>query len=220
MAQRTFVVGDIHGCSKAFLRLLSQVRLTPSDTLYLLGDYVDRGPDSKGVLDAILGLKNEGYDLRPILGNHEVMLLEALRSKSTSFWLNNGGLFTLMSYGVLHPWDLPETHLAFLAALPRYELTPSHVLVHAGLDLSLDDPFSAQGEQAMLWSRQTTDLWKLGGRTLVTGHTPVGLEEIRQSLTTDHIRLDNGCVYGADGDRGNLVALELLTGELFIEKGA
>jgi len=221
--KRTVVIADIHGCCRTLHALLSTVRLTADDTLYLLGDYIDRGPGSKCVIETILTLQKEGFDLRPVRGNHEEMFLTALTSYSFSLWLGNGGDATLQSYGVRHPREVDHDHIVFIRSLPCYRITDSHVFVHAGLDLSLDDPFSAAGEETMLWARFTTeDTSRLEGRTLVTGHTPVGLETIRSSLGKEHIQLDNGCVLGAvergNSEKGNLVALVLESGELFVQR--
>jgi serine/threonine protein phosphatase 1 len=219
MKPRILAIGDIHGCRKTFVRLLEKVRLVSSDTLYLLGDYVDRGPDTKGVIETIMRLQRQGFDLRPIRGNHEQMLLDAVCADSRDLWLDNGGIYTLMSYGVRSPAYIPREDLLFLSGLPLYRMTETHVFVHAGLNLTLDDPFSPAGEEAMLWARDTqSDLSKLGGKTLVTGHTPVDLDEIRRSIGSNHIRLDNGCVFAEWGGLGHLVALDLETGELFLQR--
>ena len=75
---RRFAVPDIHGCNKTFQALLDRIQLTTNDQLFLLGDYIDRGPDSVGVLDTILRLKEEGYSVFPLRGNHEQMLIESI----------------------------------------------------------------------------------------------------------------------------------------------
>lgn len=220
---RTFVITDIHGCCRTFRRLLfAVIRLEMEDTLYLLGDYIDRGPDSKGVIETILELNAYGYDVRPIRGNHEQMHLASIYAptyENLSEWLENGGYTTLKSYGVTHPEELGQ-HVHVLYSFPLYRITDSHIFVHAGLDFTLDDPLSYQGEHAM-FSKRGGDVIeaKLNGRTLVSGHTPLPLYAIRRSLHTSHIRLDNGCVYGdALPEMGNLVALELGTGELFVQE--
>jgi len=220
---RIFVVADIHGCCRTFRRLIFDViRLEKEDTLYLLGDYIDRGPDSKGVIDTILELQASGYDFRPIRGNHEQMLIRSIYTPyegSLSEWLENGGYTTLKSYGVNHPEEIGH-HIDVLKDFPSYRVTDSHIFVHAGLDFTLDDPLSYQGEHAMFSKRGgDVDETKLKGRTLVSGHTPRPISSIRSSLHTSHIRLDNGCVYGdVLPEMGNLVALELGTGELFVQE--
>jgi len=223
MSKRTIAIGDIHGCSKTFGRLLQALALEKSDVLYLLGDYLDRGPDSRGVIETMLGLLREGYDIRPILGNHEDMMLLALHKgifEDLLEWLENGGDATLKSYGVNHPQEIPEEHLQFLEGLPLFEVSERFVLVHAGIDCTRADPFSPGGREYMLWDRTgLMNIGKLGGRRLVSGHSTRKLEEIRKASRKNHIRLDNGCVYGKRfPGKGNLVALDLNSGELFVQE--
>jgi serine/threonine protein phosphatase 1 len=223
MGDRTFVVGDVHGCSKTFERLLDVARLDRTDTLFLIGDLVDRGSDSKVVIEAIIQLQRDGFDIRPIRGNHEMMLISAARTgvfDDLLLWLHNGGDATLKSYGVSHPAEIPSEHLAFLEGLPYFRMTQEYLFVHAGLDFSLDDPLSVGGRTAMLWTRDSTvNPKKIGGRTLVTGHTTQTLDEIRKSLSTKHIWTDNGCHLGTGftEGKGNLVAVNLVTKELIVQ---
>ena len=222
MSKRKFAIGDIHGCCKTFRRLLEALTLEKTDVVYLLGELIDRGPDSKGVVETVIGLLADGFDIRCCLGNHEDMLLFAARSgifEDLLVWLMNGGDTTLESYGVDHPQDLPKEHLQFLESLPLYLVSDGFVLVHAGIDCILADPFSSQGREYMLWDRTgKMDIRKLGGRRLVSGHSTRKLEEIRQSVRKNHIRIDNGCVYTGFPDKGNLVALDLDGGELFVQE--
>jgi serine/threonine protein phosphatase 1 len=188
----------------------------------LLGDLIDRGPDSKGVIDTILELQASGYDVRPIRGNHEQMLLISIYAPydgSLSEWLDNGGYTTLKSYGASHPEELGE-HIYALHDFPPYRTTETHIFVHAGLDFTLDDPLSHKGEKEMLTKRSgNINEAKLNGRILVSGHTPQPIFSIRSSLRSSHIRLDNGCVYGdVLPYYGNLVALELESGALHVQE--
>lgn len=218
---RTIAIADIHGCARTFRRLIFDVvRLKESDSLYLLGDMIDRGPDSKGVIGTILELQASGYDVNILRGNHEQMLLTYIQEPyytNLARWLANGGDTTLASYGVSQAEDITEL-IDYLDVLPIYLMTDNHIFVHAGLDFTLDDPLT--GEEAMLWKRGGDfDETKLHGRVLVSGHTPVPLPEIRSSLGTSHIRLDNGCVQGGPlPEMGNLVALELERGVLHVQE--
>ena len=220
--RRTFVIADIHGCYSTFCALLDQIMLTREDELYLLGDYIDRGPDSKEVVDLIMQLQADGFAVKPIMGNHEQMLLDSIEPttlQKKKDWILNGGLATLLSYGALKPDDLPEEHIAFFRALPMYIATDSHIFVHGALDMTLREPFGRKGRDAMLWDRECSgNLKKLKGKTVVSGHTPRGLEEIRNSLHSPHVRIDNGCFWGlAFPDMGNLIAWELTSGELILQ---
>lgn len=181
---------------------------------------IDRGPDSKGVIDTIQELQVHGYDIRPIRGNHEQLLLAYMHEPSyenLTRWLANGGDTSLQSYGVTAPEELVEL-IRYLEKLPLYRTTDSHIFVHAGLDFALEDPFS--GEDAMLWKRNgSVNEVKMNGKVLVSGHTPMNLTKIRLSLGSSHIRLDNGCVQGSTvRGVGNLVALELESGVLHVQR--
>jgi serine/threonine protein phosphatase 1 len=211
-ASRRFAIPDIHGCARSFRSLVHEVlRLERQDHLYLLGDMIDRGPASKEVVDEVLRLRAEGFAVHPLRGNHEEMLLNACVDRAMfRVWMLNGGGATLASFGVEDPCELARSYRAFFAQLPTHIILDDFVLVHAGLNFMADDPFS--DTEAMLWSRwNEVDRGRIGGRRLVCGHTPQALAAIRQSLGSDRIMLDNGCVYGAVGGLGTLTALELDT---------
>jgi serine/threonine protein phosphatase 1 len=125
----------------------------------------------------------------------------------------------MKSYGVDHPLDLPQDHINFIKLLPLYYCTDTHIMVHAGLNFCLDDPFSREGEQAMLWDRyQLSDREKQKGRTLVVGHTVRHEDEIRRSLKKAIVTIDNGCYMGtAFEGRGALAAIELKNGNLVFQ---
>ena len=174
---RMFAIADIHGCCRTFQQLLFNViHLQKEDTLYLLGDYIDRGPDSKGVIDTIKGLQHDGYDVRPIMGNHESLLIQSIESElynDLCVWLDLGGRATLKSYGVEHPEEIPVEHLNFIKVLPACLTTGTHVFVHAGLNFCLADPLKESGQNFMLWDRMNRGVEpdKIGGRKVVAGHT-------------------------------------------------
>jgi serine/threonine protein phosphatase 1 len=136
------------------------------------------------------------------------MFLDACHDLSAlRLWMLNGGHATLSSFGVEDCCDIPLHYRQFCARLPYYRKLDDFVLVHAGINVAAADPFSDL--EAMLWSRSMTmDRKRLGGRRLVCGHTPVGRDEIKSSMTGDLIDLDNGCVYRQPG-LGALAALEL-----------
>jgi serine/threonine protein phosphatase 1 len=222
MMKRTFAIGDIHGCNETFRQFIFQsIAICKTDTVYLLGDYIDRGPDSKGFLDTIMSLIHDGFDVRPLLGNHEDMLLQAISAPNDGhllYWLLNGGDATLDSFGVQHPAQIPREYVSFLDGLPLYLCSPSHLFVHGGLDFRLDDPLSDAGRNAMLWDRQGyVNPAKIGDRTLVGGHTIMDLKQITASLNSRFIHLDNGCFLGGRSRQlGNLVGLELESNRLVV----
>jgi serine/threonine protein phosphatase 1 len=216
---RRFVIGDIHGCYKTFAVLLNQLDLQKTDTLFLLGDYIDRGPNSKGVLDRIMTMQAEGYDLRPLRGNHEQMLLDALVApEAFTLWKGNGGYSTLQEFGVTHPSDIPNQYLEYLYSLPFMHLEDDYVFVHAGLNFSKSDPIAESSHTDILWGRDfKVNSAKLAGRILVTGHTVTPLYAIKTSLSTSHITLDNGCYDKGEMSCGALVALNLDTWALQVQ---
>jgi len=219
---RQFVIADIHGCCRTFRHLVfDRIKLTREDSLVLLGDYIDRGPDSKGVLDTIIELQLTGYEVHPILGNHEQLLLQSTDPHKLAIWLDNGGIETLASYDVKHPFDLPDDHVEFMQNLPECHVSDTHVFVHAGLNFCLVDPLIMTSQDFKLWNRQKQKVTPatIGNRKLVTGHTVHYLDAIDKSLKSVHIRLDNGCYMGDQySGKGNLVAFELTTGELTVQE--
>jgi serine/threonine protein phosphatase 1 len=196
------------------------LQLDPSDSLFLMGDYIDRGQDSKGVLDYLIQLSEAGYNILPLLGNHEEMLLNAATDPAAhSLWYGNGGWQTMREFGVATPEEIPQRYIDFLASLSSMYLLDDYVLVHAGLDFSKDVPLFESASQALLWSRDyKADPVKLDGRILVTGHSKTPLFEIKKSLTSNHMRLDNGCYCKREIGYGALVCLDLDTRELFVQE--
>jgi serine/threonine protein phosphatase 1 len=172
---RTLAIGDIHGCLRSLDALLKAINPGPDDLLVTLGDYVDRGPDSRGVLDRLVSLHATGR-LLPLRGNHDLMMLHAREwEEAGPIWLACGGQSTLASYGAatLRPAELrrvPEAHWEFLekACVNWYE-TASHVFVHASLypELALSD----QPEAVLLWEKLAGPVCHFSGKTVVCGHT-------------------------------------------------
>jgi serine/threonine protein phosphatase 1 len=171
MAGRTIAIGDIHGCAVAFRALVELIQPVPADRLVVLGDYVDRGPDSRGVIETIFALRKR-CELVPLLGNHELMMLNALKDpRQRPFWLNYGGQQTIASYGEGIE-DIPPTHIEFLKDCLRGYETASHLFLHANYlaDLALDE----QPESIALWTHLTQHLPNphVSGKVAVVGHTP------------------------------------------------
>ena len=176
---RTIAIGDIHGCSRALATLLDAVRPAPADTVVTLGDYVDGGPDSRGVVDQLLRLASRSR-LVPLMGNHEAMLARALSDKAAiETWLRCGGVEALRSYGwvkggpprPLRDW-FPEPHRKFLADCGDYFETPTHIFVHAGLLPHL--PLDRQPPEVLRWrvTDPATAVPHCSGKVTIVGHTP------------------------------------------------
>jgi serine/threonine protein phosphatase 1 len=216
-----YAIGDIHGGSKTLRALLGRLGLRRGDRLYLLGDLIDRGPDSRGVLDTVLNLREAGFNVRPIRGNHEDMLLRNLSGDHDAWsphWREQFGEATLQSFGIRELGELPERYLNFLLSLPLLALEDDYVFVHAGLAFNSPDPLHDFHPQNLLWHESgIPDRNRLGGRITVTGHKFRPLPQIEASLLTDRIFLDNGAFTGMIPDLGNLVALDLERKKLVVQ---
>ncbi len=213
---RRFAISDIHGCKATFEKMLTEViQLQKEDTLYLLGDYIDRGPDSKGVFDVIMNLQSEGYQVHCLMGNHEDMLLRAFQSEMTAdSWIMAGGDATLDSFGVKHWKDIPQKYLDFMENLHLYFELDDYLLVHAGFNFRYAQELSDlyRDEFAMLWLRYWyNDIVPelVEGKTIVHGHTPIHKELIEENLNFElPLDIDAGCVYEGHG-MGHLCALNM-----------
>lgn len=223
IVRHRYAIGDVHGCCRTLRALVEDcLHLGKDDILFLLGDYIDRGPDSPGVLDYLLELIwKRNYDIRPLRGNHEDLCLRAASGDTFAqrVWYVNGGWGTLQQFGVARPEEIPKRYLEFMAAMSLIRVEPDYVLVHAGLDFEAADPLRETTEQQMLWDRSSRpESRNVGGRTLVCGHTVTPLFEIRESLATGVIHLDNGCFDKGHLWYGSLVALNLETRELLVQE--
>jgi len=178
---RTLAIGDIHGCARALAALLAAVQPRPDDLIVTLGDYVDRGPDSRGVLDRLIDLYASGQ-LIPLRGNHDLMMLHARQWREAgSVWLACGGRTTLASYGIAENGAIdfqpvPETHWHFLEqnCVNWYE-TKTHLFVHASVYPDL--PLCDQPEGILLWEKLAGPVTHVSGKIVVCGHTrqPLGV---------------------------------------------
>lgn len=218
-----YAISDIHGHSQTFRCLVEDIiKLKKEDTLYLLGDYVDRGPDSKGVIDYIIELKDKGYQVRTLRGNHEKLFLDSMEDSETySLFLHNGGFETLASFEIRNPSHLEKKYLDFFNELEYYIETDRFFLVHAGFDFTRNDFLENQYD--MLWIRRwhhTINKEALKGKFIVHGHTPIPLAEIQAMLPMKQypvIDIDGGCFVKKPGF-GYLCALNLTTMELLCQE--
>ncbi|MCX6277187.1 MAG: metallophosphoesterase family protein [Bacteroidetes bacterium] len=232
--RKQWVIPDIHGYVKTVTSLINEIiRPTRYDELYFLGDYVDRGPDSKGVIDFIRSLQNDEYNVTAIKGNHEDFMVELydaeMKSKNSWWhrfgnkkqksWLEIGGKPTLTSFGVQHIRDVPSDYIEWMRNLPHYKELDNFVLVHAGLNFKNENPFEDQ--RSMLWLRDyEIKAEKIGGRRIIHGHVPVNMELITMAVNSaayKFIDLDNGPYISGKMGFGNMVALELGSMEMVIQ---
>ncbi|MDR1608072.1 MAG: serine/threonine protein phosphatase [Deltaproteobacteria bacterium] len=208
-APRIFAVGDIHGCRLKLDRLLAKLDWRPEnqERLVFLGDYIDRGPDSYGVVETVLGLKNlHPNEVILLRGNHERMFENFLLGQEELVLTANGVALTFSSYiNENNYYPFPQTHLQFYQDLLLYYETTHHIFVHAGLRPGV--PLASQREVDCLWIRDEFLLSDHDfGKTIVFGHTPM-----RQPfICPGRAGLDTGAVFG-----GPLTCLEVTTGELY-----
>ncbi len=221
-----WVIPDIHGCAQT-LRALIEDMIQPSkyDHLYFLGDYIDRGPASKEVIDYLMHLQKEEYNLHLLMGNHEEYVLKSYeeelnlksflgikqKNKKKKEWLIFGGKETLQSFKITDLKDFPKEYLDWMRNLEYYIELDDFILVHAGLNFRNKDPF--EDKDAMLWVRDyNIDSSRINNRRIIHGHVPVNLEFIDISIRQNNhkfIDLDNGCYMTGRSGFGNLIALEL-----------
>jgi serine/threonine protein phosphatase 1 len=169
---RTIVVGDIHGCLAALNALVNAIQLQPDDTLVTVGDYVDRGPQSRGVIERLIELKSQ-CTLVPLLGNHEEMMIEVIEGQTQPYgWLNHGGVETMDSYGFTGDLTcVPQSHRDFLRGLASYFENDSHFVVHANFDPNIE--LASQPTDLLRWVKISQQLPRphVSGKRAIVGHT-------------------------------------------------
>jgi serine/threonine protein phosphatase 1 len=232
--RKQWVIPDIHGFSGTVISLVNDV-IQPDrqDEIYFLGDYVDRGPDSRGVIDFIRGLQYERYNVVALKGNHEDVMVELydaemrsrnswwsrFRNRKAKAWMAMGGKPTLKSFGVQNISDIPQDYIDWMRNLPYYHALDKYFLVHAGLNFKIDDPL--EDTRSMMWLRDyEIQSEKIGGKRIIHGHVPVNMELITMAVKNHHykfIDLDNGPYLTGKNGYGNLVALELQSMEMVIQ---
>lgn len=216
---KTYVIGDVHGCIDALLNLLDQINEDSQggwdeDKMVFLGDYVDRGPDSKRVLDVAMALQESLPDRVTCLrGNHEDMMLDTHAGRSYD-WLSNGGFNTLKSFGVDRIEDVPPQYIDWLKSLKLFHQDEFRFYVHAGIDPW--DPLEMQIAQpevykgTWLWVRhEFLNKQRLYDKLIVHGHTvtPYDAAAGHARCTTapnvlpNRVNVDTAAVFG-----GNLTA--------------
>jgi serine/threonine protein phosphatase 1 len=209
--KKVFAIGDIHGCADELNQLLAKLPIDSDSTLVFLGDYVDRGPNSKDVIQTIIELSHD-YHVEALMGNHEDMMLEFIRDPSSplaGFFILNGGSATLASYAMAgNQYEFPDAHVHFLKNLKLFYETEKHFFVHAGVpDIKLNEIQPERDRNELLWVRKKfLDSRFRWNKTIVHGHTPVDAVDIQKH----RINLDTGCVYD-----GSLTAMEVHSGEVY-----
>jgi serine/threonine protein phosphatase 1 len=196
---RTYAIGDTHGCLSQLQNLIEECEKDAGEgqsRFVFLGDYIDRGPDSRGVLDLLIDLQKWSPDeIICLLGNHEDMLLAAIADEANEArWLRNGGDQTLLSFRVTRAIDIPDKYQTWLRSLPKFFDDGRRFFVHAGIHP--DRPLDQQDEHDLLWIREPflSDDRDYGRVIIVHGHTPIrsGLPDQRPN----RLNLDTGAVFG------------------------
>lgn len=206
---RTIAIGDIHGCATALATLLRAIQLEPDDTLVTLGDYVDRGPDSAGVLEQMIAIGRRCRHIA-LVGNHEEMMV-ASRTDATElkFWLRYGGQQTLDSYGPEASFEqVPAEHWRFIGNCRTCWETDRFFFTHASYEPHL--PLDRQEREILLWQslRDVVPEPHASGKTVIVGHTPQPSGKI---LDLGYLKcVDTGCCYG-----GWLTALDVDAGTIW-----
>jgi serine/threonine protein phosphatase 1 len=214
---KTYAIGDIHGCYYTLLALIEKMSPSLADRIIFMGDYVDRGPNSKKVLDYLIKLKQEKWNVFILKGNHEEMFLHSVLGKNELLaWIFNGGKYTLDSFGVSAANKIDKQYFEFIENMHNYVQIENTYFVHAGFNEEI--PFTFTDTKSMLWSR--TDQYYspfLRDKLIVHGHTPQKLEQLQKQKDNSQgtINMDTGCVYGPGKGYGYLCALELNSRELF-----
>lgn len=206
--RRTLAIGDIHGCLTALTALAAFVPFRDDDQLITLGDYVDRGPNSCGVLNWLIERNSRG-NLVPLLGNHDAMMLES-REFDGGSWQVLFGEETLKSYaddrpGTIHA--VPDSHWQFLKSeCCQFKETATHLFCHATPDPG--EPLSQQPELNLLWGFWGPPEPHCSGKTLVCGHST---QESGWPASVGHaVCIDTGVETG-----GWLTCLDVDTGEFW-----
>jgi serine/threonine protein phosphatase 1 len=235
MNKQCWVVGDVHGCGQTLQILLGRLSLSEGDKVIFLGDIIDRGTSHKLVFESIDTLEAQNIQVVLIRGNHEQAMLDALAEENSrpkrkglfmktyyqnsETWIKYGGESMLKEYDVKYPWELPKNIIERIQKSVLYVSTENYLLVHAGFNFEIEDIYS--DTHAMLWLREfSPDLNKTNNRRVIHGHVPVGLDLIRQCIQKPEygfIALDNGCYMKNINGMGNLVAMELNTGNLVVQ---
>lgn len=214
---RLFAISDIHGCFNTFYELVvNRIKLTRSDKLVLLGDYIDRGPSSKEVIDFIIDLRNKEFNVVTLAGNHEQMLVDALRDPHVlPLWLMNSGMTTLESLHINSITDFDPKYISFFTGLNYFEIDGKNIFVHAGFNDLAPDPFS--DNIGMIWQCRTAySNPVLSGKRIIHGHRPKTTAHVKEMISqrSSVIPIDTGCVYDEEDGYGYLSAIEINPMEL------
>lgn len=195
---RTYTIGDIHGCLTKLIELIGLCHADAGNRpakFIFLGDYIDRGPGSRGVVEFLMSFQQDRPDdVICLMGNHEDMLLAAVDAPDwEESWLRNGGIQTLQSYREATVANIPQDHINWIRNLPKVHDDGLRFFVHAGIHP--DRPLNRQDEHDLLWIREPfLSSTKDFSRLVVHGHTP--LQTGKPDIRPNRLNLDTAAVYG------------------------
>lgn len=196
-----FAIGDIHGSYDKLVNLFNILPVEENDTIVFLGDYIDRGKDSRKVIEFLLDIKNKRKNTVFLMGNHERMFLDYLGGKNTELFLLNGGNETIKDYKKDDKVIVPEEHLTFFKSLEKIFVTDDYIFVHAGLKPAV--AIDRQKEEDLLWIRGEFIFSEFDfKKKVIFGHTP--MKSYQPYSDKYKIGIDTGAVYG-----GFLTAVKL-----------
>ena len=203
--RKIIAISDIHGCYKELKKLIGTLESNgeynkAKDTLIFLGDYIDRGPDSKTVISFVRGLQDESENVIALMGNHEKMCIDYLEC-GDSCWAFNGKMATVSSYGDI---SAMSDDVEWMKSLPLYYENDNFIFVHAGVNP--DVPLEENTSYDLLWERDSflynTSEFK---KKVIFGHTPslfYNESDLPYETIGGNIGIDTGCVFS-----GKLTAL-------------
>lgn len=229
---RQLVIPDVHACPNTLRALVAQINLQPQDQLFFLGDYINKGSDSAGVLSYLLELQQQHFQLFLLRGNHEQMLLEKdYRRKNKGETYDNVPSYFRVNALLDANKHLRKPYFDLLYNMPYYYETEKFYFVHAGFNITYFNPYLNatnhlfwEDWESMLWIRdfsiskdEQAEFFK--GKQIIFGHTPTYLDFIQKDvlLKSPSIGLDNGCVFKSRMFLGNLLCLDTTNWELFIQ---
>lgn len=233
--KRIWAIGDIHGHNMSLKSLIQKIDPKPEeDLLVILGDLVDRGPDTKGVFDYLMELERQGIDMIVLRGNHDDMMLRAYheeinhsgllkfikRDQVKKTWLNMGGDKTMQSFLANRMQEIPVEYFDYIEAMPHFAESENFLFVHAGFDFNAKSPFA--DAEAMMWIRDFSFKPEQSGhKVIIHGHTPLDLEFIEvvaENPKKHHfVPLDNGIAMDKKSNKGNLLGYECFSKKLIVQ---
>ncbi len=205
-----YAIGDIHGCEGSLKKLMEKCSPQNADTVIFLGDYIDRGPNSKEVIEFLIDFFKMHPNTVFLKGNHEWMFYEFYKNRDPdmwNLWEINGARATLKSYGNVE--NIPKEHVEFIKRTKTYHIQDGYFFVHAGVKPG--KPLKEQKSEDMLWIRDEFIYSDnpLENHIVVFGHTPME----KPLIMSDKIGVDTGCIYG-----GYLTCIRLEDKKIFQER--